>query len=255
MFAERKIQAPFPRVNTLVHIGRVYGLLVVGVLVSALGTYADIHYVRMGGFGTGLLGAVLFGVARTMRGGSNGDWSGHAVFLTATALQGISVSPLVHTAMVFYPDELMAAATMAMCAFMSFSVVGLTVWHSNKIVYLLMAAVSTIGTFWFATWVLNIFLRKSLMFELHVLTGLLLLVGYIVVDTAVMIRRIDEVVSYGGKVNYVRPACDLFSDLFGLFVRSLLLLIRKAKQRGTYSSYQNSIPQPERYYKRVVRSE
>ena len=93
----------------------------------------------------------------------------------------------------------------------------------------------------------NIFIKSSLALDVQLYAGLAMFVGYVLLDTQVMIDRFE---SGHNRCNFVRPACDLFGDLVAVFVRILILLMRKNEKRRS-SSFNAASGSPERrFYKR-----
>lgn len=93
----------------------------------------------------------------------------------------------------------------------------------------------------------NIFIKSSLALDIQLYAGLAMFVGYVLLDTQVMIDRFE---SGHNRLNFVRPACDLFGDLVAVFVRILILLMRRNEKRRR-NSFNAASGSPERmYYKR-----
>jgi FtsH-binding integral membrane protein len=83
--------------------------------------------------------------------------------------------------------------------------------------------------------------------DIQLYAGLAMFLGYVLLDTQVMIDRFE---SGQNRSNFVRPACDLFADLIAVFVRILILLMKKnEKRRNSFNPSSSSSPE-RRYYKR-----
>ena len=220
---------------------RVYALLLMGVLSAAVGCWVDMHHLHFGGMITALLGAGMFALARST-GSHKSNTNGVVLFLSGAALEGLSLSPLVHTAAVYYPQALMTAMLTSIAVFASFSVAA--IFAKRREFFFLSGIIGTVGSFLFIASISNIFVRSRFILDLQVYLGLAMFVGYVLVDTQVMIERFESGQYMRGT--FVRPACDLFMDLVAIFVRLLIILMRKGEKKR-YSA--GGSPE-RRYYKR-----
>ena len=218
------------------HLLKVYTLLTVGVLTASAGCYVDIHFLRIGGLATAVGGALVFALARSSIGGSD---LGSLLFLLACGMEGTALSPLVHTAMVYYPQALITAFLTTLAAFISFTFAALM---AKRREYMFLSGIVASVTSCLAIASLtNIFLKSQYVMDVQVYVGLGVFLCYILLDTQMMIERFESGMN---RNNFVRPACDLFGDLVAVFVRILIILMRKSEKRRTSFS-------PERkYYKR-----
>ena len=232
------------------HLIRVYALLTVGVVTAALGCYADMHYLHYGSVTTALIGAFLFGLARSGVTATPKENSvGIALFLLACGIEGMSLSPIIHTAYHYYPQALMTALLSSLAVFASFSAAAL-IAKRREFFYLagiLGTVVSVLSLVSFT----NIFLRSGALLDIQIYGGLAMFVAYILLDTQVMIERFENGSHYA-RTNFVRPACDLFGDLVGVFIRLLIILMKKAERRGQQSRRPSfNASSDRRYYKRA----
>jgi FtsH-binding integral membrane protein len=218
----------FPRkahhLSTYEHVGNVYTLLTAGVCASILGCYIDMHYLRIGGVTTGFVAAGIFAAARSI----SDETTSALTFLLATTVKGVSISPLVHTCVLYYPDALATALTGTISIFLTFSMIGAYFPYDSKWMFMLSSMVGSVATFWLSLSLMNLlFLVSPMLLDFKLYSGLAVFAGYVAVDTSVMIRRLET--TYSGRVNYVRPACDLFGDLVRLFVKLVRILMRRGR--------------------------
>jgi len=68
---------------------------------------------------------------------------------------------------------------------------------------------------------------RALMFQAELYVGLLVFVGYILVDTQMIIEKAYE----GVRKDHVKDALDLFVDFMAIFVRVLVILIRSQEKK------------------------
>ena len=223
------------------HLLKVYSLLTMGVISASIGCYADMHYTHLGGLGTALIGAFLFGVARS---GKMDTETSAAMFLGAAVLEGMALSPIVHTATIYYPDALVTAFLSTIAIFFSFSVAALVA--KRREFFYLSGILATVASYLALASLGNLVLRSSFLMDVQLYGGLVMFLGYILVDTQIMIERFE---SGFNKENFVRPACDLFSDLVGVFVRLLIILMRKSSDKRRQSFTTSSSPE-RKYYRR-----
>ena len=227
--------------STRSQLVRVYTLLTVGVISAAIGCYADINYFHSGGMLTGLAGAFMFAGARSTH-VRKGDNTATYLFLGAAAFEGMSLSPLIHTALRYYPQALICACLVSLAVFGSFSVAA--IYAKRREFLYLTGIVASMSSFLLIAYIANVLLRLRIILDLQIYMGLGVMLLYILIDTQLMIDRFETNQYFAG--NYVRPACDLFVDLVGVFVRILIILMRKAEperrqRRSTSSSQKRSI--------------
>ena len=221
------------------HLLQVYSLLTCGVVTAAAGCYLDMHSLHLGSMYVALFGALLFGIAS--RGGDN--FTGSLLFLAACVLEGMSLSPLVHVASLYYPGALVTALLSSLAVFGSFSVAAIVA--RRREFFYLAGLLGTAATYLAIMSVMNIFVRSSVVLDIQIYAGLAMFVGYILVDTQVMIERFEN----GTARNFVKPACDLFIDLIGVFIRILIILMKRG-EKSRHSPGRNTTSPERKYYKR-----
>lgn len=74
--------------------------------------------------------------------------------------------------------------------------------------------------------ILNLFLRSSILFDVNLYLGLFMFVGYVIVDTQMIVEK----ASCGDK-DYVWHAAELFIDFVAIFVRILIILMKKEEKK------------------------
>lgn len=222
MFEVFKITAPLSEGGRS-HLLKVYSLLTVGVITASLGCYVDIHFLRWGGLSTALSGAVIFGFARS---GMVGTDLGSLLFLLAAGMEGMALSPLVHTALVYYPESLITAFLSTVAVFLSFSFAALVARRREFL--FLSGIVASVTSFLAIASLTNMIVKSTYMMEVQLYGGLAVFLCYILIDTQYMIERYESGMN---RKNFVRPACDLFTDLVAVFVRILIILMKKSEKR------------------------
>jgi len=212
-------------------------LLTAGVVVASIASLADMYFFHSGGTFTALIGAIMFAGAR-MTPVTKFDYTAVWLFLGAAGFEGMSISPIMHTALIYYPTALSEAALVSLAVFASFSVAA--IFARRREFFYLSGVIGTVSLILFFGSILNLFLRTQMLYNMQVYMGLGVLTLYVLVDTQVMIERYETC----GNENFVRPACDLFSDLIGVFIRILIILMRKSseqpKQRNSHEHHRRT---------------
>ncbi len=73
----------------------------------------------------------------------------------------------------------------------------------------------------------SIFGGSAAFFKVELYFGLLVFVGYMVVDTQEIIER-----AHFGDLDYVKHALTLFTDFVAVFVRMLIIMLKNAAEKG-----------------------
>jgi len=85
----------------------------------------------------------------------------------------------------------------------------------------LSSAISTL----FLLSILNIFLRLEFLDMFGIYASLFVFCGYVLYDTQLIIEKVNL-----GSRDYIKHSAELFTDLIGIFVRILILLMKKERR-------------------------
>lgn len=143
--------------------------------------------------------------------------------------QGASVGSLVELALAVNPEIVLWAFVATTTIFACFAL-GATLSKRRSFFYLSSLLASAMSWLLMAT-VLNWFLKSEGLFNVELWGGLVVFIGYVVFDTQLIIEKASS-----GDRNYVRHAFDLFLDLAAIFVRVLVILL---KREGTSREEEN----------------
>lgn len=147
--------------------------------------------------------------------------------LMASALfQGASVGPLIDLAITVDPRLILSAFVATSLAFACFSAAAL-VARRREYLYLgglLSSGLSILMWLHFAS---SFFGNSIALFKFELYFGLLVFVGYVIVDTQEIIER-----AHFGDLDYVKHALTLFTDLAAIFVRILIILLKNSSERN-----------------------
>lgn len=146
--------------------------------------------------------------------------------LMATALfKGASIGPLIDLAIQIDPSILISAFVGTGLAFACFSVAAM-VARRREYLYLgglLSSGLSMLLWLHFAS---SIFGGSTAIFKFELYFGLLVFVGYIVVDTQDIIEK-----AHFGDLDYVKHSLTLFTDFVAVFVRILIIMLKHASEK------------------------
>ncbi|KVH88626.1 Bax inhibitor 1-related protein [Cynara cardunculus var. scolymus] len=180
------------------HLKQVYLSLCCALVASAIGAYLHILW-NIGGLLTtfATLGCMFWLLATPPY-----EEQKRVSLLMASALfQGASIGPLIELAINFEPSILVSAFMGTAIAFACFSGAAML---ARRREYLYLGG----------------FLSSGLYF------GLLVFVGYMVVDTQEIIEK-----AHFGDLDYVKHALTLFTDFVAVFVRILIIMLKNSAEK------------------------
>ncbi|CAN0842633.1 Bax inhibitor 1 [Linum grandiflorum] len=148
-----------------------------------------------------------------------------SLLMASGFLQGASIGPLIELAIDVDPSLLITAFVGTAIAFGCFSAAAMV---ARRREYLYLAGLLSSGLsilFWlhFAS---MIFGGSAALFKFELYFGLLVFVGYVVVDTQNIIER-----AHLGDLDYVKHALDLFTDFVSVFVRILIIMLKNSAEK------------------------
>ncbi|KAJ1415020.1 Bax inhibitor 1-related [Sesbania bispinosa] len=205
------------------HIKRVYFTLCCAVAASAIGAFLHVLW-NIGGFLTTVasLGSMIWLLSTPTF-----EEQKRVSLLMASALfQGASIGPLIDLALVIDPSLIFSAFVGTSLAFACFSAAAL-VARRREYLYLgglLSSGLSILMWLHFAS---SIFGGSTALFKFELYFGLLVFVGYVVVDTQEIIER-----AHLGDLDYVKHALTLFTDLAAVFVRILIIMLKNSAEKN-----------------------
>ncbi|CDP08345.1 unnamed protein product [Coffea canephora] len=204
------------------HLKQVYLTLCCALVASAVGAYLHILW-NIGGFLTtvGCMGSMMWLL-------STPPFEEHkrlSLLMAAAAFEGASIGPLIELAISFDPSILVSAVIGCAIAFGCFSAAAML---ARRREYLYLAGLLSSGVsilFWlhFAS---SIFGGSLALFKFELYFGLLVFVGYIVVDTQDIIEK-----AHYGDLDYVKHSLTLFVDFVAVFVRVLIIMLKNASEK------------------------
>ncbi|ESR53426.1 Bax inhibitor 1 [Citrus sinensis] len=204
------------------HLKQVYLSLCCALVASATGVYLHLLW-NIGGLLTvfAMIGSMVWLLATPSY-----EEKKRVSLLMATALfKGASIGPLIDLAIQIDPSILISAFVGTGLAFACFSVAAM-VARRREYLYLgglLSSGLSMLLWLHFAS---SIFGGSTAIFKFELYFGLLVFVGYIVVDTQDIIEK-----AHFGDLDYVKHALTLFTDFVAVFVRILIIMLKHASEK------------------------
>ncbi|GFZ16551.1 BAX inhibitor 1 [Actinidia rufa] len=215
-----------------IHLKQVYLSLCCALIASAAGAYLHILW-NIGGLLTtlGCMGSMFWLLSTP----PYQEQKRVALLMAAALFQGASIGPLIDLAIridpsltkVFYYVGSILVSAFVGCgvAFGCFSVAAML---ARRREYLYLGGLLSSGLsilFWlhFAS---SIFGGSAALFKFELYFGLLVFVGYIVVDTQDIIEK-----AHLGDLDYVKHALTLFTDFAAVFVRILIIMLKNSEEK------------------------
>ncbi|KAI8538097.1 hypothetical protein RHMOL_Rhmol09G0075500 [Rhododendron molle] len=220
----------FRQISPLVqtHLKQVYLTLCCALIASAVGAYLHILW-NIGGLLTtlGCMGSIVWLLSTPPY-----EEQKRVTLLMATALlQGASIGPLIDLAIEIDPRQLLVCSILVSafvgCA-VAFGCFSIAAMLAKRREYLYLGGLLSSGLsilFWlhFAS---SLFGGSATLFKFELYFGLLVFVGYIVVDTQDIIEK-----AHFGDLDYVKHALTLFTDFAAVFVRILIIMLKNSEKQ------------------------
>ncbi|KHN09861.1 Bax inhibitor 1 [Glycine soja] len=198
----------FREISPLVqnHIKLVYFTLCCAVVAAAVGAFLHVLW-NIGGFLTTLQKRL-------------------SLLMASALFQGASIGPLIGLAFAIDPGLIIGAFVATSLAFACFSAVAL-VARRREYLYLGGLLSSWLSILMWLHSDSSLFGGSIALFKFELYFGLLVFVGYVIVDTQVIIER-----AHFGDLDYVKHALTLFTDLAAIFVRILNIMLNNSSKRN-----------------------
>eukprot|EP00270_Netrium_digitus_P005551 TRINITY_DN173_c0_g1_i1.p1 TRINITY_DN173_c0_g1~~TRINITY_DN173_c0_g1_i1.p1 ORF type:complete len:257 (+),score=64.92 TRINITY_DN173_c0_g1_i1:154-924(+) len=209
------------------HLQKVYLTLAASLLVVALGVWVDVTVVNLGGFlSTIAFAASVFWLNSTPP--TTGNQGQRMKLLMAAAFfQGCSLGPLIGTVLGMEGGAGIIG-TACFCSSFVFCCFSGAALLAKRREYLFLGgilssllsamAILRLSSFFFG--------MSATVFRAEIYLGLLMLVGYVVYDTQVIVEKASR-----GERDPVKHSLDLLIDFVGIFVRILIILLRNSSRR------------------------
>ncbi|KAF2282732.1 hypothetical protein P3X46_016474 [Hevea brasiliensis] len=204
------------------HLKQVYLTLCCTLVASAAGAYLHILW-NIGGLLTTF--ACLGCMAWLLSVPPYEEQKRVALLMAAGLFEGASIGPLIDLAIKIDPSVLITAFVGTSVAFGCFSAAAMLARRREYLYIggLLSSGLSILLWLQFAS---SIFGGSAAIFKFELYFGLLVFVGYVVVDTQDIIEK-----AHLGDLDYVKHALNLFTDFVAVFVRILVIMLKNSAER------------------------
>ncbi|XP_009128942.1 bax inhibitor 1 [Brassica rapa] len=204
------------------HLKRVYLTLCCALVASAFGAYLHVLW-NIGGILTtiGCFGSMIWLLSSP----PYEQQKRLSLLFLSAVLEGASVGPLIKLAVDFDPSILITAFVGTAIAFICFSGAAMLA-RRREYLYLgglLSSGLSMLMWLQFAS---SIFGGSASIFKFELYFGLLIFVGYMVVDTQDIIEK-----AHLGDMDYVKHSLTLFTDFVAVFVRVLIIMLKNSADK------------------------
>ncbi|XP_073283574.1 bax inhibitor 1-like [Primulina huaijiensis] len=204
------------------HLKQVYLSLCCSLVASAVGAYLHILF-NLGGFLTtlGCMGSIIWLLSVPQY----EEKKRMSLLMAAALFEGASVGPLIELAIDFDPSIIVSAFVGCAVAFGCFSAAAM-VARRREYLYLGGLLSSGLSILFWLHFASSIFGGSMALFKFELYFGLLVFVGYIVVDTQDIIEK-----AHFGDLDYVKHTLTLFTDFVAVFVRILIIMLKNASEK------------------------
>ncbi|CAK8539526.1 unnamed protein product [Lathyrus sativus] len=148
-----------------------------------------------------------------------------SLLMAAAMFQGASIGPLIDLAIQVDPSLIFSSFVATALAFGCFSGAAL-VAKRREYLYLGGLVSSGLSILLWLHFASSIFGGSMALFKFELYFGLLVFVGYIVVDTQEIVEK-----AHFGDLDYVKHALTLFTDLAAIFIRILVIMLKNSGER------------------------
>ncbi|KAF9625090.1 hypothetical protein IFM89_018702 [Coptis chinensis] len=204
------------------HLKLVYVTLCCALVASAVGVYLHL-LMNIGGLLTmiGCMGSMIWLLSTP----PYEEKKRLSLMMTAGLLEGASIGPLIDLVIKVDPSILISAFVGTAIAFGCFSAAA-TLARRREYLYLGGLLSSGLSILFWLQFASSIFGGSAAIFKFELYFGLLVFVGYMVVDTQEIIER-----AHFGDLDYVKHALTLFTDFAAVFVRILIIMVKNASEK------------------------
>ncbi|KAF5734242.1 hypothetical protein HS088_TW16G00689 [Tripterygium wilfordii] len=214
----------FRQISPLVqtHLKQVYLSLCCALVASAVGAYLHLLW-NIGGLLTtfACFGSIVWLLSTP----PYEERKRVALLMAAALFEGASIGPLVDLAIEIDPSILIIAFVGTGLAFGCFTAAAMLA-RRREYLYLGALLSSGLSMLLWLHFASSIFGGSAAVFKFELYFGLLIFVGYIVVDTQDIIEK-----AHLGDLDYVKHALTLFTDFVAVFVRILIIMLKNSMEK------------------------
>lgn len=208
------------------HLKNVYATVTIAGFCAAAGGYCHLFSTLIGASFLTSIGALVTLVTLMMVQDNGKNQKQRLALLASFAfLSGCNLGPLMEVAIHVNPTIIMEALLGTTVVFACFTLASL---HAPQGTYLYLggALMSMLSTLCVLA-IFNIFIGSVLLFKVHLYLGLLVMCGFIMYDTQMIIEKCRR-----GNKDYITHAVELFIDFIAIFKKLLIILTDKESNRN-----------------------
>lgn len=203
------------------HLKNVYGCLSLSTVSAAVGAYVHMHTQLLQANLLTTLGTLglLVALMSTPDNGKNQKLR-LSYLLGFAFLSGLGLGPLLEMVISIDPSIVVTALIGTTVVFVSFSISALLAERGRWLYFggTLISFLNIMILLSFA----NLFLRSTLIYQLHLYMGLFVICGFVIYDTQLIIEK-----HHMGSRDFIMHSLDLFIDFVGVFRHLLVILTQK----------------------------
>jgi len=211
--------------STQVHLKNVYSSLAVCMLVAAAGSYVHVVTRLFQGGILSLLGSLgmMFWLAMTPH-SSETEKKRLAILAGFAFFTGVGLGPAMDFAIAINPSIIVTAFLGTSIIFLCFT---LSALYAKRRSYLFLGGTLMSGlSILFLMSVFNMFFGSVLLFKAHMYLGLLVMCGFVLFDTQLIIEKAEN-----GDKDYIWHCVDLFLDFVTIFRKLMVILAMNEKDK------------------------
>lgn len=207
------------------HLRNVYACLTMSTMAAAIG--ASVHMftnILQGGFLSAIGALVCFGLLMATADEDGKNLKQRMMYLLGFAgLSGVGMGPLLEHVSYVDPSIIVTALVSTALVFICFSICSLLA-ERGRWLYLGSTLMTLLSTMMMMS-LMNLFFGSTLVYQLHLYMGLVLMCGFVLYDTQLIIEK-----RRNGSKDFVAHSLDLFIDFIGIFRRLLIILTQKEEK-------------------------
>uniref|UniRef100_A0A3Q2PD69 Transmembrane BAX inhibitor motif-containing protein 6 n=1 Tax=Fundulus heteroclitus TaxID=8078 RepID=A0A3Q2PD69_FUNHE len=211
--------------STQVHLKNVYSSLAVCMFVAAAGSYVHVVTRLMQGGVLSVLGslAMMFWLAMTPHNPET-EKKRLGILAAFAFLTGVGLGPTLDFVIAVNPSIIVTAFMGTSVIFICFT---LSALYAKRRSYLFLGGTLMSGlSMLLLMSLMNLFFGSLIMFKAHLYLGLLIMCGFVLFDTQLIIEKAEN-----GDKDYVWHCVDLFLDFIAIFRKLMIILAMNDKDK------------------------
>ncbi|KYM99983.1 putative Bax inhibitor 1 [Cyphomyrmex costatus] len=205
------------------HLKNVYGCLSLSTVSAAVGAYVHMYTQFLQANLLTSIGTLGFLIALMTTSDNGKNQKLRLGYLLGFAfLCGLGLGPLLELVVSIDPSIVITALVGTTVVFVSFSISALLAARGRWLFLggTLMSMMNAI----FLVSLVNMFLRSTFLYQVHLYVGLFVICGFVIYDTQLIIEKYDI-----GSRDFIMHSLDLFVDFVIIFRHLLVILTQKVK--------------------------